>query len=70
MLADVVEKVVHRESFKLMYINQDVLSEQSKFFMATESRQYVTCRGVHDIIMDLVHEWAHSIEIDNDKHIA
>ena len=38
VLADVVKKVVHREHFKLMYINQDVVGEQSKFFIATESR--------------------------------
>ena len=36
VLADVVQQVVHRECFKLMCINQDVVGEQGKFFMSAK----------------------------------
>ena len=37
VLADGVEKVVHRECVKSMGVQQDIVCEQSQFFTATES---------------------------------
>ena len=68
VLADVVKQVVHRECFHLICVDQDMVGEQSKFFISAKSRQRITCCWIHDIIMDFDHEWTNCVKIDDDEY--
>lgn len=43
VLADVVQQVVHRECFDLICVDQDMVGEQSEFFISAKSRQHIAC---------------------------
>ena len=68
VLADAIEKVVDSEGLKTMGIEQYIVSEQSSFFYPGKGWCDIACRGIHDIIMGLGHEWTNRFKVHNGQY--
>ena len=68
VLADTIEKVVHREGFKAMSIEEDIVGEQGSFFHPVQGWCDLACCCFHDVIMDFGHEWTNRVEIHNHQY--